>query len=98
MRFLWAADDPGFSVRYCHVRRLYVSCAEEIQDLLPLPQLSASASTMFSHTDQKPGESMDEEPRPHANSWQIASVWISAAALLIAAVRAVLDVWLLFRW
>jgi hypothetical protein len=40
---------------------------------------------------------MGEEQRPRANSWQIAGVWISAAALLIAAARAGLDVWLLLR-
>lgn len=40
---------------------------------------------------------MGEEPRQRANSWQIAGVWISAAALLIAAARAGLEVWLLLR-
>ncbi len=40
---------------------------------------------------------MDEQPRPRANGWQIAGVWISAAALLIAAARAVIDLWLLLR-
>ncbi|WP_461165315.1 hypothetical protein [Arthrobacter sp. R4-81] len=40
---------------------------------------------------------MDEQQRPRANSWQIAGVWISAAALLIAAVRAVVDLWPLFK-
>lgn len=41
---------------------------------------------------------MDEQPRPRANSWQIAAgVWISAAALLIAAVRAAVDLWPLFK-
>ena len=34
---------------------------------------------------------MNEQPRPRANSWQIAGVWISAAALLIAAARAAVD-------
>jgi hypothetical protein len=38
---------------------------------------------------------MGEGPRPRANSWQIAGVWISAAALLIAAARAAVDLWLL---
>lgn len=36
---------------------------------------------------------MGEEPRPRASSWQIAGVWISAAALLIAAARAAVDLW-----
>lgn len=40
---------------------------------------------------------MSEEPRARANNWQIAGVWISAVALLIAAARAVLDVWLLLQ-
>jgi hypothetical protein len=40
---------------------------------------------------------MSEEPRPRANSWQIAGVWISAAACLIAVARAGFDVWLLLR-
>lgn len=39
---------------------------------------------------------MDEQPRPRASSWQIAGVLISAAALLIAAVRAAVELWLLF--
>jgi hypothetical protein len=41
-------------------------------------------------------KTMDEQPRPRASSWQIAGVWISAAALLVAAVRAAVDLWLLF--
>jgi len=40
---------------------------------------------------------MDEQPRPRASSWQIAGVWISAAALLIAAARAAIDLWPLLR-
>lgn len=40
---------------------------------------------------------MDEQPPPRASSWQIAGVWISAASLLIAAVRAAVDLWLLLR-
>lgn len=40
---------------------------------------------------------MDEQPRPRASSWQIAGVWISAAALLIAAARVAGDLWLLLR-
>jgi hypothetical protein len=40
---------------------------------------------------------MNEQPRPRATSWQIAGVWISASALLVAAVRAAMDLWLLFR-
>jgi hypothetical protein len=38
---------------------------------------------------------MDEQPRSRASSWQVAGVWISAAALLIAAARAAVDLWLL---
>jgi hypothetical protein len=41
---------------------------------------------------------MGEEPRPRANSWQIAGVWISAAALLIAAAKAAPDLWQLCRY
>jgi hypothetical protein len=40
---------------------------------------------------------MDEQPRPRATSWQIAGVWISAVALLLAAARAAVDLWLVFR-
>jgi hypothetical protein len=40
---------------------------------------------------------MNEQPRPRASGWQIAGVWISAAALLIAATRAAVDLWLLFK-
>jgi hypothetical protein len=35
------------------------------------------------------------EPRPRASSWQIAGVWIAAAALLLAAARSAVDLWLL---
>ena len=40
---------------------------------------------------------MDEQPGPRANSGQIIGVWISAAALLIAAVRASVDLWPLLK-
>jgi len=48
-------------------------------------------------TDAEDERTMNEQPRPRANSWQIAGVWISAAALLIAAARAAIDLWPLFR-
>ncbi|MEZ2392179.1 hypothetical protein AB6813_22095 [bacterium RCC_150] len=36
---------------------------------------------------------MAEPQRPAASSWQIAGVWISAAALLLAVARAAGDLW-----
>jgi hypothetical protein len=36
-----------------------------------------------------------DEPRPRASSWQIAGVWIAAVALLLAAARTAVDLWLL---
>ncbi len=46
----------------------------------------------FSHSD-KTGGSLARQERPAASSWQIAGVWISAAALLLAAARAAADLW-----
>ena len=40
---------------------------------------------------------MDEQPGRVASSWQIAGAWTSAAALGIAAARAVVYLWLLVR-
>ncbi|MET4622823.1 hypothetical protein ABIE18_004302 [Arthrobacter sp. 2762] len=40
---------------------------------------------------------MGEGPRPRANSWQIAGVWLSAPALLIAAAKAAVDLWLVLK-
>lgn len=36
---------------------------------------------------------MEDNRRPRASTWQIAGVWIAAAALLLTAVRMGLDVW-----
>ncbi|MFB9716948.1 hypothetical protein [Arthrobacter methylotrophus] len=36
---------------------------------------------------------MEDRPRPRATAWQIAGVWIAAAALLLTAARFVQDVW-----
>ena len=37
--------------------------------------------------------SMEDERRPRASAWQIAGVWIAAAALLLTAARMGLDLW-----
>jgi hypothetical protein len=34
-----------------------------------------------------------EDRRPKASTWQIAGVWIAAAALLLTAARTGLDLW-----
>lgn len=52
------------------------------------------ASSLHRAEDRR---TMNEQPRPRANNWQIAGVWISAAALLIAVARAAIDLWSLFR-
>lgn len=62
-----------------------------------LPHLSAFASTMVLPHGAEDRRTMGEEPRPRASSWQIAGVWISAAALLIAAARAAVDLWQLVK-
>jgi hypothetical protein len=36
---------------------------------------------------------MEDNGRPRASAWQIAGVWIAAAALLLTAVRMGLDLW-----
>lgn len=36
-----------------------------------------------------------DEPRSRADSWQIVGVWIAAAALLLAAARTAVALWLL---
>jgi hypothetical protein len=37
--------------------------------------------------------SMEDERRPRASAWQIAGVWIAAAALLLTAARMGLELW-----
>ena len=39
---------------------------------------------------------MEEQGRPRASAWQVAGVWIAAAALMLTAVRTVLDLWQLY--
>jgi hypothetical protein len=39
---------------------------------------------------------MEDERRPRASAWQIAGVWIAAAALLLTAARTGLDLWQMF--
>ncbi len=36
---------------------------------------------------------MEDQRRPRASVWQIAGVWIAAAALLLSAARMGLDLW-----
>ncbi|WP_268908729.1 MULTISPECIES: hypothetical protein [Arthrobacter] len=36
---------------------------------------------------------MVDERRPRANAWQIAGIWTSAAGLVLAAAKPVLDLW-----
>lgn len=36
---------------------------------------------------------MEDQRRPRASAWQVAGVWIAAAALMLTAVRTVLDLW-----
>ncbi|MGM7774456.1 hypothetical protein ACSVHC_00275 [Arthrobacter sp. KNU-44] len=36
---------------------------------------------------------MEDQRRPQASVWQIAGVWIAAAALLLTAARMGLDLW-----
>lgn len=48
-------------------------------------------------TERKTGEPWTNNRRREPAAWQIAGVWISAAALLIAAARAAIDLWLLLR-
>jgi hypothetical protein len=36
---------------------------------------------------------MEDQRRPRASAWQIAGVWIAAAALLLTAARMGLDLW-----
>ncbi|MEV8150466.1 hypothetical protein AB0O52_20275 [Arthrobacter sp. NPDC080073] len=36
---------------------------------------------------------MEDQQRPRASVWQIAGVWIAAAALLLTAARMGLDLW-----
>lgn len=40
---------------------------------------------------------IDNEPRTRASGWQIAGVWIAAAALLVSVFRAVVDLWPLWH-
>lgn len=39
---------------------------------------------------------MEDGRRPRASTWQIAGVWIAAAALLLTAARMGLDLWQMF--
>ena len=51
----------------------------------PSPVVRPAPLRWFSPTQRKAGEPWTNNPPPRASSWQIAGVWISAAALRIAA-------------
>jgi hypothetical protein len=69
----------------------------QIRGFQPLPLCQTRTSTMVLPHGAEGRRTMNEQPRPRASSWQIAGVWISAVALLIAAARAAVDLWLVFR-
>lgn len=56
-----------------------------IRGFQPLPRCQTRTPTMVLPHRAEDRRTMDEQPRPRASSWQIAGVWISAAALLIRA-------------
>ena len=64
-----------------------ILCTGLIRRFPDLPRLSARTPAVALPHGAAGRRSMDEQPRPCASSWQIAGVWISAAALLIAAAR-----------
>lgn len=98
MKFLWTADVPGSTARCSSGSTpVYVMWRIHTRTYSQLSRLSAAASTMVLPQRAEGRRTMGEGPRPRANSWQIAGVWISAAALLIAAARAAVDLWLLLR-
>lgn len=61
------------------------------------PHCQVLSRTIVLPTEAEGRRTIDEHLRPRANSWQIAGVWISTAALLIAAVKAAVELWPLFK-